>query len=159
MIVAVLILTFSAAMFFFYFQTTCQKVLRRQFEREYFESIAGAMRLEFPAVRKSLDDPGASVDYSRLSKALRADLLALTHVLKNTAKLGEGPSLEHRLLRLYFRSQLMSFAVRRFLNLGEKKSILRLTSVLQYFANLAGERFSMAVRFDMSPASEYLPNS
>ena len=159
MIVAVPILTISAAMFFFHFQNTCQKVLRRQFERDYFESIAGVMRLEFPAVRKSLDDPCASVDYSRLSKAFRADLFALAHVLENTATIGERPSLEDRLLLLYFRCQLISFAVRRFLNVGEKKAILRLTSVLQYFGNLAGQRFSIAVRFDMSPASDYLPNS
>jgi len=159
MIVAVLILTFSAAMFFFYFQTTCQKVLRRQFEREYFESIAGAMRLEFPAVRKSLDDPDASVDYPQLSKAFRADHLALTHVLENTAGLGEGPSLGDRLLLLYFRCQLISFAVRRFLKVGETTAILRLTSVLRYFGNVAGERFSIAARFGISPASDCLSNS
>jgi len=159
MILATLILILSTAMFFFYFQNTCQRVLRRQFEREYFKSIAEVMRLEFPAVRKSLDDPYASIDYSRLSKALRADLFALTHVLENTARLDEGPSLEDRLLILYFRCQLISFAVRRFIRVGEKTAILRLTSVLQYFGNLAGQRFCIAARFSMSTASDYLPNS
>lgn len=159
MIVAALIFTLSTAMFFFYFQNTCQMALRRQFDREYVESIAGVLRLEFPAVRKSLEDPCASVDYSRLSKALRADLFALTHVLENTSRLGEGPSLEDRLLILYFRCQLISFAVRRFIRVGEKKAILRLTSVLQYFGNLAGKRFAIAVRFGISAASDYLPNS
>jgi len=159
MIVAALILTLSTAMFFFYFQNTCQRVLRRQFEREYFESIAEVMRLEFPAVRKSLDEPYASVDYSRLSKALRADLLALTHVLENTARLGERPSLEDRLLILYFRCQLLSFAVRQFIKADKRTAILRLTSVLQYFGNMAGQRFSIAVRFGISSASDYLPNS
>jgi len=154
MIVAALILSLSTAMFFFYFQNTCQKVMRREFEREYFESVAKAMRLEFPAVRKSLEDPCASVDYSRLSKALRDDLLALTHVLENTASFGEGPSLEDRLLIVYFRCQLVSFAVRRFLNVGEKTAILRLTSVLQYFGNLAGQRFAIAARFAISTAAD-----
>ena len=144
---------------FFFFQNTCQMILRRQFEREYFESIAEVMRLEFPALRKSLDDPHASVDYSRLSKALRADLLALTHVLENTARLGEGPSLEDRLLILYFRCQLISFAVRQFIKADKRTAILRLTSVLQYFGNMAGQRFSIAVRFGISSASDYLPNS
>lgn len=159
MIVAAIILTLSAAMFFFYFQNTCQMALRRQFEREYFQSIAEVMRLEFSAVRRSLDDPYASVDYSRLSKALRADLLALRHVLQNTARLDEGPSLKDRLLILYFRCQLISFAVRRFIKVDEKRAILRLTSVLQYFGNLAGQRFCIAARFSMSTASDYLPNS
>jgi len=49
MIVAVLILILSTALFFFYFQVTCRKILCRQFDREYFQSIANANRLEFPS--------------------------------------------------------------------------------------------------------------
>jgi hypothetical protein len=136
-ILAWLILALSMAMVFFYFQATCQRILRRQFDREYFLSIARVIRLEFPSLRKSLDS-GAPVDYSRLPKAIEADFLALTYLLENSAGLNRRHCLEIRLLTLYFRCQLLSFGVRRSLNVGEKRAVLRLTAVLQYFANLVG---------------------
>ena len=103
MILSWLILALSLAMVFFYFQATCQRILRRQFDREYFRSIANVIRLEFPSLRKSLEEFGAPVDYSRLPKALKCDFLALTHLLRNTADVKPGYSKEQRLLILYFR--------------------------------------------------------
>jgi len=157
MIVAVLILILSTALFFFYFQVTCQKVLRRQFDREYFRSIANANRLEFPSLRKSLEEFGPPVDYSRLRMMLKCDFLALTYLLKNAANVNQRYSHEERLLILYFRWQFLSLAVRRLLRVGENKAILRLTSVLQYFANVVGQRVN-AVKFGNLTAADYLLN-
>ena len=140
MIVSWLILALSVAMLFFYFQATCQRILRRQFDQAYFQSIAKVIRLEFPSLRKSLAEVGTTVDYSRLSRAVKCDFLALTHLLKNTADLKQFYSREQRLLILYFRIQFLSLAVRRLLGVGERKAALRLTSVLQYFANVIGQR-------------------
>jgi hypothetical protein len=139
MILAGLILILAAAMSFFYLQVTCQRILRRQFEREYFQSIANVIRLEFPSLRKALEDFGVSVDYSRVPRALKCDFLALTHLLKTTAGAKQGYSKAQSLLILYFRWQFLSLAVRRSLRVGEKKAALRLTSVLQYFANAIGQ--------------------
>jgi len=155
MILAWLILVFSMAMFFFYFQVTCQKILRRQFDQEYFQSIANVIRLEFPSLRKSLEEVGAPVDYPRLRKMLKCDFLALTYLLKNVGNVNWRYSNEERLLILYFRWQFLSLAVRRLLKVGEKKAILKLTSVLQYFANVAGQRLN-TVRFGNLPAADYL---
>ena len=155
MILAWLILVLSTAIFFFYFQVTCQKILRRQFDREYFQSIANVIRLEFPTLRKSLEGFGAPVDYSRLPKMLKSDFLALTYLLKNTANVNQRYSNQERLLILYFRWQLLSLAVRRLLKVGEKKATLRLTSVLQYFANVVGQRVDTE-RFGNLPAADYL---
>ena len=143
------------AIFFFYFQVTCQKILRRQFDREYFQSIANVIRLEFPTLRKSLEGFGAPVDYSRLPKMLKSDFLALTYLLKNTANVNQRYSNQERLLILYFRWQLLSLAVRRLLKVGEKKATLRLTSVLQYFANVVGQHVDTE-RFGNLPAADYL---
>ena len=140
MILSWLILALSLAMVFFYFQATCQWILRQQFEREYFQSIANMIRLEFPSIRKSLAELRTPVDYSRLPRALECDFLALTHLLQNTANGKKRYSKEQRLLILYFRVQLISFAVRRLLRVGEMKAALRLTSVLKYFANVIGQR-------------------
>jgi hypothetical protein len=157
MIATALILILSTAMFFFYFQVTCQKILRRQFDREYFQSIAHANRLEFPSLRKSLEEFGPPVDYPRLRMMLKCDFLALTYLLKNAANVNQRYSNEERLLILYFRWHFLSLAVRRLLKVGEKKAILRLTSVLQYFANVVGQRVN-TVRFGNLTAADYLLN-
>ena len=157
MILAALILILSTAMFFFYFQVTCQRILRRQFDREYFQSIVNANRLEFPSLRKSLEEFGAPVDYPRLRMMLKCDFLALTYLLKNAANVNQRYSKEERLLILYFRLQFLSLAVRRLLKLGEKRAVLRLTSVLQYFANVVGQRVN-TVRFGNLTAADYLLN-
>jgi len=140
MTVATLILILSAAMFFFYFQATCQRVLRRRFDLEYFKSIASANRLEFPSLRQALEEVGTPIEYARLRRALRCDFLALTYLLKNVENSKRRYSNEERLLIAYFYTQSVSLAVRRLLNLSDNKVVLRLTSVLQYFANVVGQR-------------------
>jgi len=157
MFVAVLILILSTALFFFYFQVTCQRILGRQFDREYFQSIANANRLEFPSLRKSLEEFDAPLDYSRLRMMLKCDFLALTYLLKNAANVNQRYSHEERLLILYFRWQFLSLALRRLLRLRENKAILKLTAVLQYFANVVGERVN-AVKFGNLTAADYLLN-
>ena len=157
MISSWLILALSMAMVFFYFQATCQRILRRQFEREYFRSVVNVIRLEFPSLRKSLEEFGAPVDYSRLPKMLKSDLLALTYLLKNSADVKPRYSYEERLLILYFRCQLLSLAVRHLVKLGEKRAILRLTAVLEYFANVIGQRVNTA-GFGNSTAADHLLN-
>ena len=157
MIAAVIILILSTALFFFYFQVTCQKILSRQFDREYFQSIANANRLEFPSLRKSLEEFGAPVDYSRLRMMLRCDFLALTYLLKNAANVNQRYTYDERLLILYFRWQFISLALRRALRLGENTAILRLTAVLEYFANVVGQRVN-AVKFGNLTAADYLLN-
>ena len=155
MFTAAVVLIVSTALLFFYFQVTCQKILRRPFEREYFQSIVSANRLEFPSLRKDLEEFGAPVDYPRLRMMLKCDFLALTYLLKNAANVNQSYSSEERLLILYFRWQFLSLAVRRMLKLGEKKAVLRLSSVLQYFANVVGERVN-SVRFGNLNAADCL---
>jgi hypothetical protein len=157
MILSWLILILSLAMVFFYYQATCQRILRRQFDQEYFRSIVNVIRLEFPSLREALEQSSASLDYSRLSKAVKCDFHALTHLLRNTADVKPGYSKEQRLLMLYFRVQFLSLAVRRFLRVGESKAALRLTSILQYFANVVGQRMN-EVEFRSSTTASSLVN-
>ena len=146
MIVATLILILSASMFFFYFQVTCQRILRRQFDREYFQSIANANHLEFLTLRESRAGSGDPAAYSRLCRVLEYDFLALTYLLKNAANVNQRYANEERFLIFYFHFQFLSLAVRHLLKLGENQVIHRLTSVLQYFANVLGQRID-AVKF------------
>jgi len=154
MILATLFLLLLTATFFF-FQITCPRILHQQFDREYFRCIVNAHLLEFPGLQKSLQEVGAPVDYPRLCVMLKCDFLALTYLLKYAANVNQRYTAEERLLILYFRWQFLSLAVRRLLGVGEKEAALRLTSVLQYFANVLGRRVTN-VRFGNLTAADYL---
>ncbi|HZP01288.1 MAG TPA: hypothetical protein VFD30_13425 [Terriglobia bacterium] len=155
---AALILILSTALFFFYFQVTCQRILRRQFEQEYFQSIVNANRLEFPSVQKALEEFDAPVDYARLRTVLKCDFLALTYLLKNAANVNQKYSNEDRLLILYFRAVFFWMGLRHLFRLNrERISVLRLTQILKYFANVVGQRVNM-VRFGNLTATDYLLN-
>ncbi len=157
MFVATLILILSTALIFFYLQAVCQKILRRQFSQEFFQSIVLANRLEFPSVRKAIEDLGSPVEYPRLALTLRCDFLALTYLLKNAANVNQRYSYEERLLIVYFRLVFAYMVTRHVLKLRETPAVLKLTAILEDFANVVGERVS-AVRFGHLTASDYLLN-
>ena len=146
MVLTALILILSTAFFFFYWQATCQRILRQEFDREYFLAIVNASRLEFPAVRRTLGEFNAPLDYPRLRMMLKCDFLALTYLLKNAVNVSQRYSREERLLMFYFRLVFASLITRHWLRVGEKPAILKLTAILQYFANVVGQRVD-SVRF------------
>jgi hypothetical protein len=155
MYVAVLILILSSALFFFYFQTICQKILATEFDRDYFLAIVNANRLEFPSVRKAVEEFDAPVDYARFAMMLKCDFLALTYLLKNAANAKHKYTLHDRLLILYFQGTYFLLQVRHLLRLDEKSPILLLTRILQYFGNVVGRRVNSLGFKDLS-ASDYL---
>jgi len=155
MVLAALILILSTAFFFFYFQATCQRILRREFDRVYFLAIVNASRLEFPAVRRTLEEFNAAVDYPRVRMMLKCDFLALTYLLKNAVNMNQRYSREERLLIFYFRLVSASLIARHWLRVGEKPAILKLTAILQYFANVVGQRVD-SVRFANLTAVDYV---
>ena len=155
MFVPALILIVSTGLLFFYFQVVCQKILRRRFSREYFQAIVNANRLEFPSVRKSIEEFSAPVDYSRLRVTLKCDFLVLTYLLKNAANVYQRFTYEERLLMFYFRVLFVCLVARHWLRWRENSAVIKLTSVLQYFANIVGERVT-TVRFGNLTATDFL---
>ena len=146
MVMACLVLVFSAALFFFYCQVTIQKILRRAFDHAYFQALAAANRLEFPALRQAFEEVDASAYFARMRMNMRCDFLAVTYLLKNASNARQSYSREERLLMLYFRLVLVSLTARHWLRLHEKPAVMTLTAILQYFANVAGARMN-SVRF------------
>jgi hypothetical protein len=155
MFLASLILIISTALFCFYLQVACQRILRRKFDQEYFLSIVNANRLEFPAIRKGLEEFDAPVDYHQARLMLKCDYLALTYLLKNAANVNQRYTREERLLILYFRAVFFSLMVRHLLRLREQPAMLKLSVILEYFANVVGRRVDL-VRFGNLSAAEYL---
>ena len=155
MFLAVLILTLSIAMFFFYLQAICLRILRQEFARNYFLPIVNANRLEFPSVRKAVEEFDTPIDYARFSMMLKCDFLALSYLLKNAANASHRYTPQDRLLILYFHLTSFILRVRHLLRLDETGPILRLTSILQFFGNVVGLRVTSTQFRDIS-ASDYL---
>ena len=157
MFMAALILILSTGLLFFYLQAVCQKVLRRQFAHQFSQAIVNANSLGFPSVRKALGEFGVPVEYQRLMVTLRCDFLALTYLLKNAANVNQRYTIGERLLVLYFKLVFVSLVTRHWLRLRETSAALKLTAILEYFANVVGERLD-TVRFGNLTASDYLSN-
>lgn len=155
MFLATLILVLSAAMLCFYFQTICQRILRQEFDRQYFLPIVNANRLEFPMVRKAIEEFDVPVDYARFRMMLKCDFIALTYLLKNAANKDRQYTLEERLLMVYFHGICIWLQFRHLFRMDEKFPILQLTSILEYFGNIVGRRVGFA-RFGDLSASDYL---
>ena len=155
MFMAVVMLIISTALVMFYVQFVCQSILRREFGHEFFHSVVNANRLEFPFVRKALEEFDVPVDYERFRMQLKCDFLALTYLLKNACNAKRRFSKEERLLRIYFDAVFLVLRIRHRLGLSERAAILKLTSILEYFANVLGERVN-TIRFGDMTASDYL---
>jgi hypothetical protein len=65
MFVTVLIMIVSTALLFFYLQVVCQKLLRRGFSPEFYMGIVRNNHLEFPLIRKGVEDFGSPGEYSK----------------------------------------------------------------------------------------------
>lgn len=152
---AVAILIISTALLFFYLQATCERILRRRAHEEFYHSIVNANRLEFPFVRAAIEEYDVPVDYRRFRMQLKCDFLALTYLLKSAANASQRLSRDERKLVLYSRVLFLLLAVFHLAGFGEKLLMLKLTSILQFFSNVVGERVSK-MRFGDLTASEYL---
>ena len=152
---AAVILILSTALFFFYLQGVCQKILRRQFAQSFWLAIANANGFEFPLIRKSLEESDIIVRYPEVETALRCDFQSLTYLAKNAVNVNQRYTCEERFLILYGKYLLLSLVTRRWLRLGQKPVVLRLTSILQYFANVVGERANV-FRSENLTTSDYL---
>ena len=134
MIVSTLILVSSLAMFLMYLQSACENILRREFDPVRLRLTVNAWRLEFQFVQKEIEDVEGQVDYRWVRTALKCDYLTVTYLLKNAGT--ANYSRRERILMLYFRALSLMVSVQHSLKLDEKRTILKLTGILNYFANV-----------------------
>jgi len=136
MVFATLVLVSSLALFLLYIQTTCQRILRREFNLGRLQSIVKANRLEFQFVSNGIKTYDTRLDYHWARTALNCDYQALIFLLKNATR----RSCQDRLLMLYTKALFLALSGMHLLKLNEKRVILNLTVVLQYFAGLLSEK-------------------
>lgn len=137
---SIIVLIVSTALFFFYLQATTQKILRRHFERSYFQAIAHAYRLGFP----SLLAGGPPPETADPAAILQADSLTLDCLMQDRYSAGE------RLLWGRFTIVLWTLGIRRRLGFQQQAAVQRLATILQYFANVVGERYALQPALAMS---------
>ncbi|HEV2495051.1 MAG TPA: hypothetical protein VG204_18470 [Terriglobia bacterium] len=130
MVGSIIVLIVSTALFFFYLQATTQKLLKRRFERPYFQIIARAYRLGFSSLLEGGPPPAAA----SLAAMLQADSLTLACLMNFRYSASE------RLLWGWFKVILWSLGMRRRLGFQQQAAVAKLATILQYFANVVGER-------------------
>jgi hypothetical protein len=133
-IVSIMILVSSLAMFLMYLQAACESILRREFDPVRLRLTVNAWRLEFQFVQKEMADTETQADYGWVRRELECDYIALTYLLKDAGT--ANYSRRERILMLYFRALSLTVSVQHSLKLDEKRTILKLTGILNYFANV-----------------------
>jgi len=139
MVCSIGILIFATALFIFYIQTLCEKVLHREFSRPYFQDVLNAIDLEFPRLRQAILNK-SDVSYPQIQLALKSDYFTLTYLMKKGNPERRHFSWHERLLVGYFRVLLLVLPIRYAFHFHERQAVIKLTVILHHFANLVGER-------------------
>jgi len=150
MIDATIILVASAGLALFYLQVTCEAVLAHEFKHSYFESVVRANQLEFASLRRLVSENGFPGDRATLFSALQGDFLVLRYLLKHSGSPKRRYTSIERVLMAYFHLLLVSLRLRHAFNLQERSAVLKLTSLLQYFANVVGRQANEAATVPLS---------
>ena len=97
-------------------------------------------------MRKALEEFDVPVDYRHVRMQFKTDFLALTYLLRNVrdakvffAKERLKEELFVRELRWYFRAVFLVLWIKHRMGPSERAAVLKLTSILEYFANVLGE--------------------
>ena len=143
--VSVFILLMSGAMLVFWLRSASRSVLRQRFEQDFSSEVAEANQLEFLTIRKALANAPQDIgDHRNVLVALERDYQALSYLLRNAATVHVGRySRSERLLILDFK--LLSLWVRLSRGLGFqgwRSGLLEMTTILQFFGNVVGQRLA-----------------
>ncbi len=150
MISSIAILTLSTALFLFYVQTLCEKILRREFSQAYFKDVLGVIDLEFPRLREALS-ANAPMSYSQIRLALKCDFLTLRYLVENGNPKRRSLSWQEKTLVGYFHLLLLILPIRYAFHFRERQSAMKITVILYHFANLVGERVAAANASNIVP--------
>lgn len=147
------ILVVSTALFFFYLQTVCEKILRREFSRAYFQDVLNVIDLEFPRLREAVS-ANAPMGYSQVKLALKCDFFTLSYLVKNGDPKRRRFSWQEKMLISYFHLLLLMLPIRYAFHHREKRAVIKLTGILYHFANLVGERVTLVNAGNMVPSRQ-----
>lgn len=152
--VSVFILVSSLVLLFLWVKSVTRSILGTPFQQDYSREVAEANRLEFFNIRQALGgELDQSGDFRDALSALERDYEALSYLLRNAATLHVGRYtraerlliLDFHLLGVWARfSRLLGFPAWR-------SSLLRMTTILEYFGNVVGQRLETFPTQALSP--------
>ena len=152
--VSVLIFVISVALLLFYLQAACERIIGREFEESLAQPVIEGNKLSFLQIRRALENGDAPVDCARFQVQLRGDFAALVHLLCSAGTGRRRLSSAERTGAIYFRALSALSAVCQLFGIDARSLLLKMTSVLEFFANLLGER-TRRVRFGrLTPAEQ-----
>ncbi|HEV2423944.1 MAG TPA: hypothetical protein VGZ29_03855 [Terriglobia bacterium] len=141
-----LILVFSAALLLFYLQAACERIFQRRFEERLAEPIVEANKLSFPRLRRALETGDTPMDSAGFQRELKHDFVTLTYLLRNAGNQRRHLSGAERTGAIYFRIVCGLMPASRLFGMKGRSLLLKMASVLEFYANLLGER-TKRVRF------------
>ncbi len=141
-LLSIFILVVSGLLLVFWLRVACRAILRQQFERDYTLEVVSANRLAFLAVRKTLEETPELADYAHALSSLQRDYEALTYLLRNAATVHVGKySRKERFLILDFHLLRLWIWLKHLLGAENwREELLEMANILQYFANVMGQR-------------------
>lgn len=143
--VSIFVLLSSVALLLLWAKSLTRSILGTPFQQDYSREVAEANRLEFLNVRQALrEEPEQGGDFADALSSLERDYEALSYLLRNAATLQVGRyTRAERLLILDFQLLRVWARVSRFLGLQAwRSSLLRMTTILEYFGNVVGQRLA-----------------
>ncbi|MBI3667826.1 MAG: hypothetical protein HY236_16615 [Acidobacteria bacterium] len=142
MLMTLLILVVSSALFLYWFRYTVILILRTRPAPDYAPQVAVANHLSFVEIRQKLHAPVETESLGSFCKALQQDYRMLKYLLGHAATGQAGRyTVEQRLLMANFRVLALCCAmVQRFQPNAAKTALLEMSSILEYFANVMGSR-------------------
>jgi hypothetical protein len=153
-VVSVLIFVFSVALLLFYLQAACERIIGRPFKEALAQPVIEGNKLTFPQIRRALETSGTPVDGARFQVQLNGEFAALIHLLRSAGAERRRLSGTERTGAIYFRMLSGLLTVCRLFGMKERPLMLKMTSVLEFFANVLGER-TRRVRFgQLTPAQQ-----
>jgi len=135
-IVSIVIILASAAMFLYWFRYTSLLLIERG-NAEYALKVASTIQLNFPLVKAALKSQSHIGSLDHLNSSLDKDYQLLLDVLGQAS--GVRKSIERRILAIDYKVMQNWYKLTRTKDVGQaKKALSEMSSILSYFASEIG---------------------
>jgi hypothetical protein len=144
LIVSILIIVVSLALFSYWFRYTCVLILSAKTSRDYAAEIANANQLRFLETRTHLLRGPKAIQLDQVYESLDRDYTLITYLLRHaSARLAVDHSLENHILMIDFRLMSAWYGiVHKVSRRKARGALLEMSSIVGHLANTMGERVS-----------------
>lgn len=141
MLVNIVIIIFSIALFIYWFRYTCLLLLSTKTPKNYARAVAADHELTYPRIQQELGEPLGVENMAALRQALEGDYKLLTSFLSKAGRV-EDLFVEQQMLRIDYQvMKLQCHVSLRFAKASvARQAMEEMIAILDYMANSVGER-------------------